>query len=112
MAQPDQMKMMRKIAQMQSDMAAAQEALAAETVEGSAGGGMVKVVVTGSGDVQRVNIDPSVVDPTDIETLEDLVVAAVADGLRRAAELQSTRLGAVTGGLDLGALGLGGLGLG
>ena len=112
MAQPDQMKMMRKIAQMQTDMAAAQEALAAETVEGSAGGGMVKVVVSGSGDVQRVSINASVVDPDDIETLEDLVVAAVADGLRRAAELQSTRLGAVTGGLDLGALGLGGLGLG
>ena len=112
MAQPDQMKMMRKIAQMQTDMAAAQEALAAETVEGSAGGGMVKVVVSGSGDVQRVSIDASVVDPDDIETLEDLVVAAVADGLRRAADLQSTRLGAVTGGLDLGSLGLGGLGLG
>ncbi len=112
MAQPDQMKMMRKIAQMQTDMAAAQEALAAETVEGSAGGGMVKVVVTGSGDVQRVSIDASVVDPDDIETLEDLVVAAVADGLRRASELQSSRLGAVTGGLDLGSLGLGGLGLG
>ena len=112
MAQPDQMKMMRKIAQMQTDMAAAQAALASEMVEGSAGGGMVKVVVTGSGDVQRVSIDPSVVDPDDIETLEDLVVAAVADGLRSAAELQSTRLGAVSGGLDLGALGLGGLGLG
>jgi DNA-binding YbaB/EbfC family protein len=111
-AQPDQMKMMRKIAQMQTDMAAAQAALAAETVEGSAGGGMVTVVVTGSGDVQRVSIDASVVDPDDIETLEDLVVAAVADGLRRASELQSSRLGAVTGGLDLGSLGLGGLGLG
>lgn len=109
MASPDQMKMMRKVQQMQADMVAAQAALAAETVEGSAGGGMVKVVVSGSGDVQRVSIDPSVVDPTDIETLEDLVVAAVADGLRRAAELQSARLGAVSGGLDLGALGLGGL---
>jgi hypothetical protein len=106
------MKMMRKIQQMQTDMAAAQAALAEETVEGSAGGGMVKVVVTGSGDVQRVSIDASVVDPDDIETLEDLVVAAVADGLRRASELQSSRLGAVTGGLDLGSLGLGGLGLG
>ena len=112
MASPDQMKMLRKVQQMQADMAAAQAALAAETVEGSAGGGMVKVTVSGSGDVQRVSIDPSVVDPDDIETLEDLVVAAVADGLRRAAELQSTRLGAVTGGLDLGSLGLGGLGLG
>ena len=112
MANPDQMKMMRKVQQMQADMAAAQDALASETVEGSAGGGMVKVTVTGSGDVQRVTIDPSVVDPADLETLEDLVVAAVADGLRRAAELQSTRLGAVTGGLDLGSLGLGGLCLG
>ena len=112
MASPDQMKMLRKVQQMQTDMAAAQAALAAETVEGSSGGGMVKVTVSGSGDVQRVSIDPSVVDPDDIETLEDLVVAAVADGLRRAAELQSTRLGAVTGGLDLGSLGLGGLGLG
>jgi nucleoid-associated protein EbfC len=111
-AQPDQMKMIRKMQKMQADMAAAQEALAAETVEGSAGGGMVKVVVSGSGDVQRVSIDASVVDPEDIETLEDLVVAAVADGLRHAAEMQSTRLGAVTGGLDLGSLGLGGLGLG
>jgi nucleoid-associated protein EbfC len=112
MAQPDQMKMMRKLAQMQTDMAAAQEALAAETVEGSAGGGMVKCVLTGSGDVQRVSIDPSVVDPDDIETLEDLVVAAVTDGLRSAAELQQTRLGTLTGGLDLGSLGVGGLGLG
>jgi DNA-binding YbaB/EbfC family protein len=111
-ATPDQMKMMRKVQQMQADMAAAQDALAAETVEGSSGGGMVKVVVSGSGEVQRVSIDPSVVDPADIETLEDLVVAAVHDGLRRASELQSARLGAVTGGLDLGSLGLGGLGLG
>lgn len=112
MASPDPSKMLRQVQQMQADMAAAQAALAAEVVEGSAGGGMVKVTVSGSGDVQRVSIDPSVVDPEDIETLEDLVVAAVADGLRRAAELQSTRLGAVTGGLDLGSLGLGGLGLG
>jgi DNA-binding YbaB/EbfC family protein len=111
MASPDQ-KMLQKVQQMQADMEATQAALAAEVVEGSAGGGMVKVTVSGSGEVQRVSIDPSVVDPEDIETLEDLVVAAVADGLRRAAELQSTRLGAVTGGLDLGSLGLGGLGLG
>ncbi|MDQ1534763.1 MAG: nucleoid-associated protein EbfC [Actinomycetota bacterium] len=112
MASPDQMKMLRKVQQMQADMEATQAALATEVVEGSAGGGMVKVTVSGSGEVRRVSIDPSVVDPEDIETLEDLVVAAVADGLRRAAELQSTRLGAVTGGLDLGSLGLGGLGLG
>jgi DNA-binding YbaB/EbfC family protein len=108
----DEMNMLAQVQKMQADMAAAQAALDVEVVEGSAGGGMVKVTVSGSGAVQRVSIDPSVVDPDDIETLEDLVVAAVADGLRRAAELQSTRLGAVTGGLDLGSLGLGGLGLG
>jgi DNA-binding YbaB/EbfC family protein len=112
MSSPDQMKLMRKMQEMQAGMAAAQEALAAETVEGTAGGGMVKVTLSGSGEVQRASIDASVVDPDDIETLEDLVVAAVTDGLRRAAELQATRLGAVTGGLDLGSLGLGGLGLG
>ena len=102
--------MMKQMQKMQADMAAAQDALAAATVEGSAGGGMVKVVVTGSGEVQSVHIAPEVVDPDDVEMLEDLVLAAVGDGLRRAQEMQSERLGGVTGGLDLGSLGdLGGL---
>jgi nucleoid-associated protein EbfC len=102
--------MMKQMQKMQADMAAAQDALAAATVEGSAGGGMVKVVVTGSGEVQSVHIAPEVVDPDDVEMLEDLVLAAVGDGLRRAQEMQSESLGGVTGGLDLGSLGdLGGL---
>jgi nucleoid-associated protein EbfC len=102
--------MMKQVQKMQADMAAAQDALAEATVEGSAGGGMVKVVVTGAGEVQSVRISPDVVDPEDIEMLEDLVLAAVSDGLRRAHELQGERMGSVTGGLDLGALGdLGGL---
>jgi DNA-binding YbaB/EbfC family protein len=105
-ANPEQMKMLRQIQKMQSDMAAAQEALAAETVEGTAGGGVVKATVNGHGDVQRVTIDPAVVDPDDVETLEDLVVAALSDGIRKAKELQATRMGAVTGGLG----GLGGSG--
>jgi DNA-binding YbaB/EbfC family protein len=79
--------MMKQVQKMQADMAAAQDALADATVEGSAGGGMVKVVVTGSGDVQAVRIAPDVVDPDDVEMLEDLVLAAVNDGLRRAQEL-------------------------
>jgi DNA-binding YbaB/EbfC family protein len=102
--------MMKQMQKMQADMAEAQDALAAATVEGSAGGGMVKVVVSGAGEVQSVHIAPEVVDPDDVEMLEDLVLAAVGDGLRRAQEMQSERLGGVTGGLDLGALGdLGGL---
>jgi DNA-binding YbaB/EbfC family protein len=102
--------MMKQMQKMQADMAAAQDALAQATVEGSAGGGMVKVTVSGAGEVQSVHIAPEVVDPEDVEMLEDLVLAAVSDGLRRAQEMQSESLGGVTGGLDLGGLGdLGGL---
>jgi hypothetical protein len=100
--------MMKQVQKMQADMAAAQDALAEETVEGSAGGGMVKVVVTGAGEVQSVRIAPEVVDPDDVEMLEDLVLAAVGDGLRRAQDLAAERMGGLTAGLDLG--GPGGLG--
>jgi nucleoid-associated protein EbfC len=105
-SQQQQMKqMMKQVQQMQADMAAAQDALNEQTVEGSAGGGMVKVVVSGAGEVQSVSINPDVVDPGDVEMLEDLVLAAVGDGLRRAQALQAESLGGVTGGLDLGSLG-------
>jgi DNA-binding YbaB/EbfC family protein len=97
--------MMKQVQKMQADMAAAQDALAEATVEGSAGGGMVKVVVSGAGDVQSVHIAPEVVDPDDVEMLEDLVLAAVSDGLRRAQAMQAERMGGITGGLDLGNLG-------
>jgi hypothetical protein len=97
--------MMRQMQQMQADMAAAQDALAAETVEASAGGGTVKAVVTGAGELQSITIAPEVVDPDDVEMLEDLVVAAVGDGLRRAADRQRELMGGVAGGVDLGGLG-------
>jgi DNA-binding YbaB/EbfC family protein len=97
--------MMKQVQKMQADMAAAQDALAEATVEGSAGGGMVKVVVTGAGEVQSVRIAPDVVDPEDVEMLEDLVLAAVSDGLRRAQDLAAEKMGGVTGGLDVGGLG-------
>jgi nucleoid-associated protein EbfC len=97
--------MMRQMQKMQEDMVAAQEALAAETVEASAGGGTVKAVVTGAGELRSLAIAPEVVDPEDVEMLEDLVVAAVGEGLRKAQELQASRMGSVTGGLDLGGLG-------
>ena len=97
--------LMRQAQEMQANMQKAQNELAAIEVEGVAGGGMVKVVVTGTGDVQSVAIKPEVVDPDDVEMLEDLVLAAVTDGLRRARELQGESMGNVTGGLDLGDLG-------
>jgi nucleoid-associated protein EbfC len=97
--------MMRQMQKMQEDMVAAQEALAAETVEASAGGGTVKAVVTGAGELRSLAIAPEVVDPEDVEMLEDLVVAAVGEGLRKAQELQASRMGSVTGGLDVGGLG-------
>jgi len=95
--------------QMQAAMAAAQEALANATLEATVGGGVVRATVTGDGELRRITIDPSVVDPSDIETLEDLVVAAVVEAMRQARELQAEKLGAATGGLDLGSM-LGGLG--
>jgi DNA-binding YbaB/EbfC family protein len=107
--QQQQMKMLKQIQKMQEDMQAAQDALANATVEASAGGGVVKATVTGDGDLRRISIDPSVVDPQDIETLEDLVVAAVSEAMRQAKALQQEKLGAATAGLDLGGA-LGGLG--
>jgi DNA-binding YbaB/EbfC family protein len=95
--------MMQQMQKVQADMAAAQDALAAETVEGSAGGGKVKAVVTGTGELQSISIAPDVVDPDDVEMLEDLVVAAVSEGLRMAQEKQRERMGGAVG--DLGGLG-------
>lgn len=99
--------MMRQVQQMQEDMFAAQAALAETTVEGTAGGGMVKATVTGTGDLVSITLSPDVVDPDDIEMLQDLVVAAVADANRAAQAIQSEQMGGVTGGIDLSAFGLG-----
>jgi DNA-binding YbaB/EbfC family protein len=96
--------MMRQAQKMQADMVAAQEALAAETVEASVGGGMVTAVVSGTGDLQSISISPDVVDPEDVEMLEDLVVAAVVEATRMAQELAQERMGGLTAGLDLGGL--------
>lgn len=98
--------MMKQVQQMQAQMLSAQETLAEETVEGSAGGGMVTAVMTGSGDLRSITIDPKVVDPDDVEMLQDLVLAAINDASRRAQSLQSERLGQVAG---FDASGLGGL---
>ena len=97
----NQRDLMRQVEQMQNRMAKAQEEIAAATVEGSAGGGVVTVTMTGDQDIRAVTIQPEVVDPDDVETLQDLVLAAVSDALQRSKELQAQRLSDVTGGLGL-----------
>ena len=87
--------------EMQANMAKAQEELAAATVEGSAGGGAVVVVLTGTQDVRSIKIQKDAVDPEDIETLQDLVLAAFTDALKKSRELAAQRLGGVTGGLKI-----------
>ncbi|MEP6623949.1 MAG: YbaB/EbfC family nucleoid-associated protein [Acidimicrobiia bacterium] len=106
-SKPPMNNMMKQVQQMQEDMFAAQAQLAETTVDGTAGGGMVKATVTGTGDLISIELSPDVVDPDDIEMLQDLVVAAVADANRAAQALQSERMGGVTGGIDLSAFGLG-----
>lgn len=101
-------KLMKEAQKAQKKMAEAQEKLAAATVEGTAGGGLVTVTATGAGDVKSVRIDPSAVDPEDVELLEDLVAAAVGEALRKAKELQETEMGGAMGGLG-GMGGMGGL---
>ena len=96
--------------QMQSQMAQAQDELKETTLEATAGGGAVRVVITGAGEVRAVEIDPSAVDPGEVEMLQDLVLAAVNDAIGRAKELERERMGRIAGGLGLpGMPGLPGL---
>ena len=97
----NQRDLMRQVQQMQERMTQAQEEIAATTVEGSAGGGVVTVTMTGDQEMRAVAIKPEAVDPEDVETLQDLVLAAVNDALQRSKELQAERLSEVTGGLGL-----------
>ena len=91
-----------KMAQrMQADMAKAQAELGEATVEGSAGGGAVKVTLTGTQDIKGIVISKDAVDPDDVETLQDLVLAAFKDALAKSRELAAQRLGSVTGGLKI-----------
>jgi nucleoid-associated protein EbfC len=98
----------RMAMQMQQEMTRIQAELAATEIEGSAGGGVVRATVTGAQELRSVTIDPSAVDPADVEMLQDLVVAAVNDALDASRKLAEQKMGALTGGL--GGLGnLGGL---
>ncbi len=93
--------LMKQAQKMQQQMAAAQAELADAEVTGSASNGLVVVTASGSGEVRSVKIDASVVDQDDIETLEDLVVAALHDAARAAAELSAEKMGPMAGGLGL-----------
>ncbi len=98
---PQYQKMLKQVQDMQKKMAKAQEELASETVEASAGGGTVTVVVTGALEVREVRIDPVAVDPDDVEMLQDLVTAATNEALRAAQALAQQKLGGATAGVDL-----------
>ena len=100
-------KLMQQAQQMQQQMAQAQEQLASEMVEASAGGGLVTVRATGNGELTEIKIDPKAIDPDDPEMLADMVIAAVNEAIRSAQSLAETKLGGAMGGME----GLKGLGL-
>ena len=107
MPQPPNMQQLLKQAQkMQEDMLAAQESLKDEVVDASAGGGMVKVQVTGDLVIKSITIDPQAVDPDDVELLQDMVTAAVNQAIDQAQQLAAAKMGGIAGGGGLGGLGL------
>jgi len=114
---PNMQQMMKQVEKMQRDIQEAQESLKDEVIETTAGGGMVRVSITGELVVRSVSIDPDAVDPEDVEMLQDIVLAAVNDAIKQAQDLGAKRMEDATGGLGgaggpLGpGGGLGGLGL-
>jgi DNA-binding YbaB/EbfC family protein len=103
----DMNKMMQQVQEMQAQMAQAQQELASETVEASAGGGMVAVKATGALEITEIRIAPEAIDPDDPELLADMVLAAVNEALRSAQSLAESKLGGALGGMK--GLGLPGL---
>jgi DNA-binding YbaB/EbfC family protein len=98
--------MMKQVQKMQAKMEELQAELESATVEGTAGGGMVKVVANGKGEVVSVTIDPEVVDPEDVEMLQDLIVAAINQAKEKSSELQSEQMSKITGGINIPGLNL------
>ena len=109
MPQPNLNALLQQAQKMQQEMMEAQERLKDERVEATAGGGMVKVVMTGDLELKELTIDPDAVDPEDVEMLQDTVLAAVNQALTAAQELAAAKMGNVTGGLGGPGGGLGGL---
>ena len=93
--------MLKQAQAMQAKMMQAQEELKQARVEGSAGGGMVSATVNGQGELVGVKLTPEVVNPDDIEMLEDLILVAVSDAANKAREMMESRMGALTGGMKL-----------
>lgn len=98
--------MMKQVQKMQARMMELQEELNAKEVEGSAGGGMVKAIVTGKGDLKAVKIDPQVIKDGDIEMLEDLIVAAITQAQESATKLNQDTMSELTGGMNIPGLGM------
>lgn len=96
--------LLQQAQQLQVKMAKIQEELASETVEATAGGGAVSVVATGKQHIQSITVTPEVVDPDDIEMLQDLVTAAVNEALEKSQRLATQKMGALTGGLNIPGL--------
>jgi DNA-binding YbaB/EbfC family protein len=106
---PNLNQLLKQAQQMQAEMAKAQEQLKDEIVEASAGGGTVKVTMTGDLQLREIVIAPEAIDPEDPELLQDMVTAAVNEALRSAQELQQSKMGGITGGLGGGLPGLPGM---
>jgi len=98
---PDMSALLAQAQQMQQQLMQAQQELAATDVHGQAGGGLVQVTMRGSGEVVAVSIDPKVVDPDDVETLQDLIVGALVDASKQVTDLAQSRLGPLAGGLGI-----------
>lgn len=93
--------MLKKVQKMQADMMKLQEDLKSRTVETTVGGGAVSVVVSGKKELKAIKIAPSAVDPDDVEMLEDLIISAVNEGMRKVDEMTEKEMGKVTGGMKL-----------
>lgn len=93
--------MMKQAQKLQKQMMKTQEELSGKTVEATAGGGMVKVVATGGQTIESIEIDKEAVDPEDVEMLQDLVLAAANDALKKAQEMMSSEMSKLTGGMNL-----------
>ena len=101
MAGMNMQQMMKQARKMQEQLAAAEDNLKTQTVDTSAGGGMVKVTMTGDMKIESIKIDPDACDPEDAEMLQDMIMAAVNEAIRSVGELANKQMGAITGGLNI-----------